>query len=54
MVTLRICERNYFLLEDNETEVKEILRIYPTDSDVAILETGEVLKLNDIFDYEGN
>jgi len=54
MVTIEIYGRKYFLFEDNESELKEIFKSYPLDTKVAILETGEVLQINDIFDYEGN
>jgi len=52
MITIAFGEIKFKLTDKNESEVKESLRILPLNSEVTILETGEVLKINDIFNYE--
>jgi len=54
MITLKIGNTGLKkkLTEYNEDIVKESLRIFKPETPVTILETGEVLQINDIFDYE--
>ena len=54
MITIEINGWRFALTEENESVVKKILSKYSPETKVIILETGEVLKINDIFDYEGN
>lgn len=51
MVTIEINGWRFALTEENESVVKSILSTYPLDTEVTILETKEVLRINDIFDY---
>ena len=52
MIRLQIENWIIELTDKNESEVKESLRRFPLNSEVTILDTGEVLQINDIFDYE--
>lgn len=40
------------LTADNEQKIKEVFSTYPRETKVTILETGEVLQINDIFNYD--
>lgn len=52
MITIEINGWRLALTEGNESAVKNILSKYPLDTKVIIVETGEILKINDIFNYE--
>jgi hypothetical protein len=52
MITLCFDELDLPLDEENESLVKDLLSSWPRDTKVTILETGEVLQINDIFNYE--
>jgi hypothetical protein len=54
MVTLKVNGIVLELTAKNEYAVKHFLSNQPRESKVTILETGEVLQINDIFDYERN
>lgn len=51
MITIEINGLRLILTEVNEAEIKKILGTYPGETKVTILETGEVLQINDIFNY---
>ena len=52
MIRLKIKDWIITLTEENESSVKNSLKLFPLDSKVTILETGEVLQINDIFNYD--
>jgi len=52
MITLEVKEWLMTLTEENESQVKDSLKHFPLNTEVTILETGEVLQINDIFCYE--
>lgn len=54
MTTLKIYgqENSILLTEQNADEVKNFFKAWPKDTMIKVMETGEVLKISDIFDMD--